>query len=141
MRGTYIVYSLVFILMPPATILLLGLLAQSRTVDTASATISHLLFPMTCASFLATLIGWGAFLRPPLNITDGKKAGILSVFLCYLFCSFPLAISVGSWDGFMGIVVYYFLFFLTFQIATFWVTYPIGIAFGRRIVRKMFEVF
>ena len=139
MRGTYIVYSLVFILMPPAIILLLGVLAQSQTVDTASATLSHLLFPMTCAGFLATCIGWGAFLRPPLTIIDGKKAGILSIFLCYLFCSLPLAISLGSWDGFMGIAIYYFLFFLIFQIATFWVTYPIGMAFGRLIVRKMSE--
>ena len=133
----YILLFLGFILTPPLGVGLIGLLAQSRTVDTLNAAVSNILALTIFASFLAAIIGWAIFLRPPKRLTDGKKAGVLTVFLCYLFCTGPIAVEGGSWDGVIGVVSVYFIIFIFGQIATFWFTYPIGAAFGRWIAKRM----
>ena len=133
----YSLLSLSFVLTPPLGVGLIGLLAQSRTVDTLNAAVSNILVLTVFASFLAALIGWAIFLRPPKQLTDGKKAGVLTVFLCYVFCIGPIAVEAGSWDGLLGVITIYLTLFIFGQIATFWFTYPIGAAFGRWIAKRM----
>ena len=133
----YSLLSLGFILTPPFGIGLIGLLAYSQSVDVRAAIISDTLMLTVGASFLAALIGWAIFLRPPKQISDGKKAGRLTVFLCYLFCIGPIAVAAGSWDGLLGVGTYYFSLFVFGQIATFWITYPIGAWFGRWVAKRM----
>ena len=112
-------------------------LAKSRSVDTQAAALSHIFWPVIAATFIAAFISWAIFLRPPSSFSDGKKAGLVTVFLCYLLGIIPIAVVGGSWDGLTGIMSVYFTAFLFGQIATFWASYPIGAFFGRWIAKRM----
>ena len=133
----YILLSACFILTPPLGAGVLVWLAKSRSVDTQAAALSHLFWPGIAATFIAAFIGWAIFLRPPKNYSDGKKAGLVTVFLCYFLGIIPIAIIGGSWDGLSGVISVYLTVFLLAQIVTFWVTYPIGAFFGRWIAKRM----
>ena len=135
----YIPLSISFILTPPLGAGCLIWTAHKLSVDTNAAVLSNILWPTAAAVFLAAFIGWAVFLRPPKISSDGKKAGRLTVFLSYLFGIMPLAIEAGSWDGIGGIMTIYFAVFILGQIATFWIAYPIGALFGRRIAAQMLK--
>jgi len=137
MRFPKAIFHLVFLAVPPLGTLALGLLALSQSVDTQAAALANILWPTVGTVFLAALIGWAVFLRPPQNVSAGKKAGLLTVFLCYLLGLIPLAIEAGSWDGMVGVLSIYFVVFVFGQIATFWIAYPIGAIFGRWIAKRM----
>jgi len=129
--------SALFILTPPLGAGIFIWIAYSLSIDIEAAVLSHILWPTIGATCLAALIGWAVFLRPPKDVSDGKKAGLLTVFLCYLFAIIPLSIEAGNWDGALGVAKVYLIIFVFGQIATFWVTYPIGVFFGRWVARRM----
>ena len=135
----YILLSAGFILAPPIGAALLVWLARLVSVDTRAALFSNILGTTMAAVFLAAFMGWAVFLRPPKTSSDGKKAGLLTVFLCYLIGIIPLAIEAGSWDGLLGILTIYFAVFILGQVSTFWIIYPIGAIFGRRIAAQMLK--
>ena len=133
----YLLFSIIFIVTPPLGAGLFIWAAYTLSVDTQAAVLSNIMLPTICAVFLAALIGWAVFLSPPKTLSDGKKAGLLTVFLCYLFAIIPLSIESGNWDGVLGVATVYFVIFVFGQIATFWVTYPIGMFLGRWIAARM----
>ena len=133
----YILLSILFILTPPLGAGLLIWTAHKLSVDIEAAVLSNILWPTMSLVFLAALIGWAVFLRRPKRLSDGVKAGLLTVFLCYLFGPIPLAIEAGNWDGALGVAKFHGMVFIAGQIASFWVAYPIGALFGRWIAKRM----
>jgi hypothetical protein len=133
----YIFSSALFLLTPPLGAGLLIWTAHKLSVDTQAALFSNILWPTIGAVFLAALIGWTVFLRRPTKLSDGKKAGVFTIFLCYLLGLIPLAVEAGSWDGLWGVVRIYLALFALVQIASFWLAYPIGALFGRWIAKRM----
>jgi len=144
----YIFLSASFILTPPLCTWVLIWLAYKFSVDIEAAVLSDILWPTTAASLFAAVMGWAIYLRPSAKAprgktvagkktSGGKRAGLLTVFLCYLFGALPMAIAAGSWDGFLGIAKTHVVIFLGGQIATGWITYPIGAVFGRWIEKRM----
>ena len=137
MTRKYALLSALFILTPPIATGLFIWAAHKLSVDTSAAVLSNILWPTVGAVFLAALMGWIVFLRRPKQLSDGIKAGLLTVFLCYLFGPIPLAIEAGSWDGILGVAKFYGMVFIAGQIVSFWAAYPIGAFFGRWITKRM----
>ena len=133
----YPLLSAIFILTPPLGAGLLIWTAHKLSVDIEAAVLSNILWPTMSLVFLAALIGWAVFLRRPKRLSDGVKAGLLTVFLCYLFGPIPLAIEAGNWDGALGVAKFHGMVFIAGQIASFWVAYPIGAFFGRWIAKRL----
>ena len=133
----YLRLCIAFILTPPIAAGLFIWTAHKLSVDTQAAVLSNILWPTTGAVFIAAIIGWAVFLRQPKQLSDGRKAGLLTVFLCYLLAPMPMAIEAGSWDGIIGVAKFYVTVFVLGQIVSFWVTYPIGAIFGRWIAKRM----
>ena len=137
MTRKYVLISAIFLLTPTISVGLLIWTAHKLSVDTEAAVLANIMWPTVGAVFFAALIGWAVFLRRPKQLSDGIKAGLLTVFLCYLFGPIPLAIEAGSWDGVLGVAKFHGMVFIAGQIASFWVAYPIGALFGRWIAKRM----
>ena len=137
MTRKYALISAIFILTPTISAGLLIWTAHKLSVDTEAAVLANIMWPTVGAVFFAALIGWAVFLRRPKRLSDGIKAGLLTVFLCYLFGPIPLAIEAGSWDGVLGVAKFHGMVFVFGQIVSFWVAYPIGALFGRWIAKRM----
>ena len=137
MTRKYALISAIFILTPTISAGLLIWTAHKLSVDTEAAVLANIMWPTVGAVFFAALIGWAVFLRRPKQLSDGIKAGLLTVFLCYLFGPIPLAIEAGSWDGVLGVAKFHGMVFVFGQIVSFWVAYPIGALFGRWIAKRM----
>ena len=137
MTRKYVLISAIFLLTPTISAGLLIWTAHKLSVDTEAAVLANIMWPTVGAVFLAALIGWAVFLRRPKQLSDGIKAGLLTVFLCYLFGPIPLAIEAGSWDGVLGVAKFHGMVFVFGQIVSFWVAYPIGALFGRWIAKRM----
>ena len=133
----YPLLSAIFILTPPFGAGLLIWTAHKLSVDIEAAVFANIMWPTVGAVFFAALIGWAVFLRRPQRLSDGIKAGLLTMFLCYLFGPIPLAIEAGSWDGVIGVAKFYGIVFIIGQIASFWAAYPIGAFFGRWIAKRL----
>jgi len=137
MTRKYVLISAIFLLTPTISVGLLIWTAHKLSVDTEAAVLANIMWPTVGAVFFAALIGWAVFLRRPKQLSDGIKAGLLTVFLCYLFGPIPLAIEAGSWDGVLGVAKFHGMVFVFGQIVSFWVAYPIGALFGRWIAKRM----
>ena len=137
MTRKYVLISAIFLLTPTISAGLLIWTAHKLSVDTEAAVLANIMWPTVGAVFFAALIGWAVFLRYPKQLSDGIKAGLLTVFLCYLFGPIPLAIEAGSWDGVLGVAKFHGMVFVFGQIVSFWVAYPIGALFGRWIAKRM----
>ena len=137
MTRKYALISAIFLLTPTISAGLLIWTAHKLSVDTEAAVLANIIWPTVGAVFFAALIGWAVFLRYPKQLSDGIKAGLLTVFLCYLFGPIPLAIEAGSWDGVLGVAKFHGMVFVFGQIVSFWVAYPIGALFGRWIAKRM----
>ena len=137
MTRKYVLISAIFLLTPTISAGLSIWTAHKLSVDTEAAVLANIMWPTVGAVFFAALIGWAVFLRRPKQLSDGIKAGLLTVFLCYLFGPIPLAIEAGSWDGVLGVAKFHGMVFIAGQIASFWVAYPIGALFGRWIAKRM----
>ena len=137
MTRKYALISAIFLLTPTISAGLLIWTAHKLSVDTEAAVLANIMWPTVGAVFFAALIGWAVFLRRPKQLSDGIKAGLLTVFLCYLFGPIPLAIEAGSWDGVLGVAKFHGMVFVFGQIVSFWVAYPIGALFGRWIAKRM----
>jgi len=137
MTRKYVLISAIFLLTPTISAGLLIWTAHKLSVDTEAAVLANIMWPTVGAVFFAALIGWAVFLRRPKQLSDGIKAGLLTVFLCYLFGPIPLAIEAGSWDGVLGVAKFHGMVFVFGQIVSFWVAYPIGALFGRWIAKRM----
>ena len=137
MTRKYVLISAIFLLTPTISAGLLIWTAHKLSVDTEAAVLANIMWPTIGAVFFAALIGWAVFLRYPKQLSDGIKAGLLTVFLCYLFGPIPLAIEAGSWDGVLGVAKFHGMVFVFGQIVSFWVAYPIGALFGRWIAKRM----
>ena len=137
MTRKYVLISAIFLLTPTISAGLLIWTAHKLSVDTEAAVLANIMWPTVGAVFFAALIGWAVFLRRPKQLSDGIKAGLLTVFLCYLFGPIPLAIEAGNWDGALGVAKFHGMVFIAGQIASFWVAYPIGTLFGRWIAKRM----
>ena len=137
MTRKYVLISAIFLFTPPLGAGLLIWTAHKLSVDTEAAVLANIMWPTVGAVFFAALIGWAVFLRRPKRLSDGVKAGLLTVFLCYLFGPIPLAIEAGNWDGALGVAKFHGMVFIAGQIASFWVAYPIGALFGRWIAKRM----
>ena len=136
-NGHYTFLSICFILIPPLGAGLLIWTAHKLSVDIEAAVLSNIMWPTVGAVFLAALIAWAVFLRRPIQLSDGMKAGLLTVFLCYLFGPIPLAIEAGGWDSIIGIAKFHGMVFVLGQIVSFWAAYPIGALFGRWVAKRM----
>ena len=137
MTRKYVLISAIFLLTPTISAGLSIWTAHKLSVDTEAAVLANIIWPTVGAVFFAALIGWAVFLRRPKQLSDGIKAGLLTVFLCYLFGPIPLAIEAGSWDGVLGVAKFHGMVFVFGQIVSFWVAYPIGALFGRWIAKRM----
>lgn len=137
MTRKYVLISAIFLLTPTISVGLLIWTAHKLSVDTEAAVLANIMWPTVGAVFFAALIGWAVFLRRPKQLSDGIKAGLLTVFLCYLFGPIPLAIEAGSWDSIIGIAKFHGMVFVLGQIVSFWAAYPIGALFGRWVAKRM----
>ena len=137
MTRKYVLISAIFLLTPTISAGLLIWTAHKLSVDTEAAVLANIIWPTVGAVFFAALIGWAVFLRRPKQLSDGIKAGLLTVFLCYLFGPIALATEAGSWDGVLGVAKFHGMVFVFGQIVSFWVAYPIGALFGRWIAKRM----